>query len=377
VLKFHPLTLTARTDAAEGAVSLSFAIPPELRDAYRFEAGQHIALRLGDDEAARRTYSIVNPPGGATLRIGVRVQAGGRVSPYLAHSLPVGGRIDVLTPNGSFHTRITPQRAGRFVAFAAGSGITPVLSIAATVLAHEPASRFTLFYGNRTAASTMFLEEVMALKNRFPERFAVHFLMSREPQDIDLLNGRIDGARVREFARVFFDPAAVDEYFLCGPGSMNDEVAAALRELGATGAIHAEYFRPAILPGTAALSPAVIAAPTTSSPGPTAPAAVVADGAAAAAGATQVTVLMDGRRRSFRMAARDTRPVLDAAADAGIELPFSCRAGVCSTCRARVLKGEVVMDQNHALEDWELAEGFVLCCQSHPVSAELELSYDE
>jgi len=376
VLKFHPLTLMARTDAAEGAVSLSFAIPPELRDEYRFEAGQHIAVRLGDGEAARRTYSIVNPPGGDTLRIGVRVQAGGRVSPQLARALPVGGSIDVLTPNGSFHTRIAPQRAGRFVAFAAGSGITPVLSIAATVLAHEPASRFMLFYGNRTAASTMFLEEVMALKNRFPERFSVHFLMSREPQDIALLNGRIDGARVREFARVFFEPGAVDEFFLCGPGSMNDEVAAALRELGATGAIHTEYFRPADAPAKSAGVSAATGAPATIAAG-TAVSTPAAAATPAATTSTRVTVLMDGRRRSFEMAARDTGSVLDAAAAAGIELPFSCRAGVCSTCRARVLKGEVVMDQNHALEDWELAEGFVLCCQAHPLSAELELSYDE
>lgn len=367
MLKFHPLTLTARADAAEGAVCLTFAVPPELRGEYRFEAGQHIAVRVGDEDGERRTYSIVSPQDSDTLRIGVRLQAGGRVSSFLARQLAVGERIAVLTPNGSFHTRITPERAGRFVAFAAGSGITPILSIAATVLAREPDSRFMLFYGNRTAASTMFLEEVMALKNRYPERFSVHFLMSREPQDIALLNGRIDGAHVREFARDFFDPAAVDEFFLCGPDSMNDDVAAALRELGATGRIHTEYFRLADAPPKAAVDRAPASAP--------APGAAAA-GVTAASG-TRVTVLMDGRRRTFEMAAYDSQSVLEAAAGAGIELPFSCRAGVCSTCRARVLKGEVVMEQNHALEDWELAAGFVLCCQAHPTSPELEITYDE
>ncbi|HNR23284.1 MAG TPA: 2Fe-2S iron-sulfur cluster-binding protein [Steroidobacteraceae bacterium] len=372
MLKFHPLTLMERADCAEDAVSLSFAVPPQLRDVYRFEAGQHIAVRMGDGE--RRTYSIVSPQGDATLRIGVRLQPDGRVSRFLTHRLAVGESLDVLTPNGSFHTRITPERAGRFIAFAAGSGITSVLSIASTVLAEEPLSRFMLFYGNRTAASTMFLEEVMALKNRWPDRFAAHFLMSREPQDIALLNGRIDGARVREFARVFFDPAAVDEFFICGPGSMNDDVAAALRELGATGRIHTEYFRVAAVPAAPAAPAAAPASVSAAAPAPTPE--LAAAGVAAGVG-TRVTVLMDGRRRSFAMAAHDTRTVLDAAAEAGIELPFSCRAGVCSTCRARVLKGEVVMEQNHALEDWELAEGFVLCCQAHPTTTELELTYDE
>lgn len=371
MLKFHPLTLTARTDCAEDAVSLSFTVPHELQGEYRFEAGQHIAVRVGEGDGERRTYSIVNPQGDDILRIGVRLQADGRVSQFLARRLAVGESLDVLTPNGSFHTRITPERAGRFVAFAAGSGITPVLSIAATVLAQEPHSRFMLFYGNRTAASTMFLEEVMALKNRWPERFSAHFLMSREPQDIALLNGRIESARVREFARAFFDPAAVDEFFICGPGTMNDDVAAALRELGTTGRIHTEYFRvaDALAAPVAARGPAPAGAP---APTPELAAAGVAAGVG-----TRVTVLMDGRRRSFAMATHDTRTVLEAATDAGIELPFSCRAGVCSTCRARVLKGEVVMAQNHALEDWELAEGFVLCCQAHPTTTELELTYDE
>ncbi|MGE0582825.1 MAG: 2Fe-2S iron-sulfur cluster-binding protein [Steroidobacteraceae bacterium] len=356
MLRFHPLRLKSRTPIAEDAVSLAFEVPAALREEYRFRAGQHLAVRLGAGGEERRTYSIVSPEGSTELRIGVREQPAGRVSPFLARRLAIGESLDVLTPNGSFHPQSEPGRGGSYVAFAAGSGVTPVLSIATTLLARDATSRFVLFYGNRTAASTMFLEDWMALKNRHPARLALHFLMSREPQEIELLNGRIDAARVRELARVLFDAREVDEFFLCGPGSMNDDVAGALRGLGATGRMHSEHF------GLAAAPSAAVAKPV---------AAVVAG-----AQETQVTVSMDGRRRSFHMA-RGGPSVLDAAEVAGLDLPYSCRAGVCSTCRARVLAGEVTMDQNHALEDWEVAEGFVLCCQARPVSAELELTYDE
>lgn len=365
MLRFHSLRLKSRTGIAEDAVCLAFEVPDELRDDYRFIAGQHLAVKVGAAGGERRTYSIVSPEGSNELRIGVRQHAQGRVSPFLVRQLAIGEAIDVLTPNGSFHARSEPGQARRLVAFAAGSGITPVLSIAATVLAREPQSVFVLFYGNRTAASTMFLEEVMALKNRFAARFAVHFLMSREPQEIDLLNGRIDAPHVRAFARVFFDVATVDEFFLCGPGSMNDEIAHTLRELGARGKVHAEYFGVGAPPAEVARTPAPAGS-------------ALAGGALQAAGqGTQVSVLMDGRRRAFTMAARDDATLLEAAEEAGIDLPYSCRAGICSTCRARVLKGEVRMDQNHALEDQEVAAGFILCCQAHPVSAELEISYDE
>lgn len=358
MLRFHPLTLESRTAIADDAVCLAFAVPEPLRDEYRFVAGQHLALRIEAEGGERRTYSIVSPEGSAQLRIGVREHSHGRVSSFLARRLAIGDRVDVLTPNGSFHTLLEPAPAARRVAFAAGSGITPVLSIASTVLAREPRGSFLLFYGNRTAASTMFLDEVMALKNRYPARFAVHCLFSREPQDIDILNGRIDAAHVRAFARVFFDTPTVDEFFVCGPGSMNDDVATALRSLGAAGPIHAEFF------GATAAPPV---------PEPVAPAVAQA----AVAGLTRITVTMDGRRRSFEMPMQGGETVLDAAERAGLDLPYSCRAGVCSTCRARVVRGSVAMDQNHALEDWELADGFVLCCQSRPTSAELEITYDE
>jgi ring-1,2-phenylacetyl-CoA epoxidase subunit PaaE len=357
MLKFHPLKIKSRTEAADDAVCITFELPPELRDFYKFEAGQHVAVRLpAEGQDVRRTYSIVCPMGSTDLSIGVRVQQGGQVSSFLAERLKVGETLEVLTPNGSFHTKIEPQRAKRYVAFAAGSGITPVLSIAASVLESEPLSRFVLFYGNRTAASTMFLDDVMALKNRFTARFSVHFLMSREPQEIDLYNGRIDRAKVREFSGSLFDVAEVDEFFLCGPGSMVEEVGAALRELGAKGKVHTELF-------TTAGAPVVDVRAT---PQPT----------AAAQNVTQVAVVMDGRRRSFTMSL-GSESVLDAAARAGLDLPYSCRAGVCSTCRAKLTKGQVRMDNNLALEDWEVEDGYVLCCQAHPTTPEIEITYDE
>ena len=357
MLKFHPLKVKARSEVAEDAVCITFELPQELREQFRFEAGQHVAVRLPDGDV-RRTYSIVCPAGSADLSIGVRRHRCGAVSSYLAERLQVGDTLEVLTPNGSFHTRIEPERTKQYVAFVAGSGITPVLSIAATVLAREPTSRFILFYGNRTSASTMFLEDVLALKNRYPARLAVHFLMSREPQDSELFNGRLDRAKVRRFAEVFFDVAAVDEYFVCGPGSMVDEVSASLRDLGAHGKVHVELFSTALRPvGMPRHEEA--AAPV------------------GTRGESQVTVVIDGRRRRFAMPLDDQESVLDAAARAGIDLPYSCRAGVCSTCRVRVIKGTVRMEYNLALEDWEVEAGYALCCQARPTTAELELSYDE
>lgn len=357
MLAFHPLKVKARTEVAEDAVCITFELPEQIRPQYRFEAGQHIAVRLPADEGdARRTYSIVCPVGSPDLSIGVRRQTGGKVSTYLAERLQVGQTIDVLTPNGSFHTKIEPQRRKHYAVLAAGSGITPVLSIVASVLAGEPRSQFLLFYGNRTTASTMFIEEVLALKNRYPTRLAVHFLMSREPQDIELFNGRLDRVKLRQLAGRFFTVQGIDEYFVCGPGSMVEEITTTLRELGASGRIHSELFTTVAKP---------------------APQLAGAQHVAGTLSTTQVAVTMDGRRRSFSMPRDGGESVLDAAARAGIDLPYSCAAGVCSTCRSRVVKGNVRMEHNLALEDWEVEAGYVLCCQARPLTAELELNYDE
>jgi ring-1,2-phenylacetyl-CoA epoxidase subunit PaaE len=358
VLKFHPLTVAARAEVADDAIALTLAVPPPLREDFRFQAGQHVAIRrlIGGQEE-RRTYSIVNPEGADAITIGVRVQKDGRMSEDLARNAKAGDVLEVLTPNGSFHADANAAGPRSYAAFASGSGITPVLSIAATALARHPGNRFQLWYGNTGRARAMFLEDVMALKDRHLERFSVAFVMSREPQDVDWLNGRIDAGKLPAFAKAGLDVAAVDEFFVCGPGSMGDELPAALSALGAKGPVHVERFAPA---ATAAL-----------------PAAA---GEAAAVGAVsgdaEVTVVMDGRRRRFAMA-QGGDVILDAAQAAGIDLPYSCRAGVCSTCRARLVTGSADMENNMALEEWEVEAGYILCCQARPTSAALEISYDE
>jgi ring-1,2-phenylacetyl-CoA epoxidase subunit PaaE len=226
-----------------------------------------------------------------------------------------------------------------------------------------------LFYGNTSSARTMCLEELLALKDRHLGRLSLHFVMSREPQEVALYNGRIDAARVRQLAAALFRAPDVSEYFVCGPGDMIEQVTATLRELGVeSGRLHAEHFTVATTDAAAAREGAAVAASAAASLS-TAPRGTDA-------GAAEVTVLMDGRRRSFTMK-MDDETVLDAAARAGVELPFSCRAGVCSTCRTKVIRGEVAMAQNYALEDWELEQGYVLACQSRVRSASLELDYDE
>lgn len=355
MLQFHSLKVATRTPVAVDAYELTFAVPPELQDAYRFQPGQHLAVRAQvGGKALRRTYSIVTPPGGP-LAIGVRVQ--GAMSRYLAEQLRPGEALDVMTPNGRFSPSIDPSAARSYVAFAAGSGITPVLSIASAVLAAEPNSRFRLFYCNRDSDHAMFLSEVLALKDRYLSRFVVHFVMSREPQDAELFNGRLDGDKLRTLAARIFDVAGVDEFFLCGPGTMVDDLQRTLMELGATGRIHVERFAAAPRASTSAAAQA---------PPPV----------AATSSQVEVVVQMDGRRRSFAMAPDGLR-VLDAAEAAGLELPFSCRDGICATCRVRVVEGHVTMDRNQGLEPWEVEAGFVLCCQARPTTPRLVLSYDE
>jgi ring-1,2-phenylacetyl-CoA epoxidase subunit PaaE len=360
MLRFHPLVVAHRSEAADDAIAVTFALPAQLRDEFRFRAGQHVAVRrVIDGREERRTYSIVNPEGAGTLTIGIRLQAGGRMSAELAQAALPGASIEVMTPNGSFHADPAGQ-SRRFAAFAAGSGITPVLSIAATALARTPESRFQLWYGNTEGARTMFLDEVLALKDRYLTRFSVAFVMSREPQDVDWFNGRIDAAKLREFARHDLRVSEVDEFFVCGPGTMGEDIPQALAALGASGRIHVEYFTPVAAAGAGAVATAAAAKPVP----------------AAAAAHADITVVMDGRRRRFSMA-RGGEVILDAAEGAGLDLPFSCRAGVCSTCRAKLVSGSAEMEHNVALEDWEVEAGYILCCQARPTSAALEISYDE
>jgi ring-1,2-phenylacetyl-CoA epoxidase subunit PaaE len=361
MLNFHPLKVASVERVAEDAACVTMEVPAALRDAFAFRAGQYVTVRrmIGEREE-RRTYSIVTPPGHGVFKLGVRAQTGGRMSGELSNKLRAGEWLDVGTPMGRFHTAINAEREYSYLAFAAGSGITPILSLATEVLAQEPRSRFTLIYGNRSIARTMFLEETLALKNRYIDRFAVHFVMSREPQQTEWLNGRIDGAKVRELAHHMAEVAAADEYLICGPGDMVDEVRTALKALNGHAPIRFERF---------AAATAATAAPRP----PVPPAATAAPGLQDVL--ATISIVMDGRRRSFPMASGDAS-VLAAAERAGLNLPFSCRSGICATCRARITDGAAVMTHNIALEPWETEAGFVLCCQARPTTRTLDISYD-
>jgi len=358
-LTYHPLKIVEVRPEGSDAVCVTLNVPDELRDTFRFAPGQHLGVRASiDGQEVRRTYSICSATDEEHLRIGVRLQDRGSMSGHLGRKLRAGDTLEVLPPTGRFILTPDAKAARTYCAFAGGSGITPILGIIKNALRHEPDSRFLLFYGNRTTASIMFAEDLLALKDRYPQRLSLYFLMSREPQDVEVFNGRLDAAKVGVLGRELFDARGVDGFFLCGPDTMIESVREGLVGLGVEPArIHSEHFA----------SEGVRLKPDPHQPKPT---------QAPDKGQTQVTVLMDGRQRTFAMAS-DGTTVLEAAEDAGLDLPYSCRAGVCSTCRTRVVRGAVTMMTNYALEPWEVEAGYVLCCQALPASTELELTYDE
>jgi ring-1,2-phenylacetyl-CoA epoxidase subunit PaaE len=355
---FRPLTVAALDDLTEDAVAVSFAVPDELREAYAFVPGQHVTVRRRGEPEIRRSYSICSTPAelreAGVIRIGVREIAGGAFSAHARRGLRVGDTVEVLPPLGHFTTGLEPTRTRHYAAIAAGSGITPVLSLMATALATEPASRFTLLFGNRRAATVMFAEEVADLKDRHPGRLHVVHVLSREPQLSPLLSGRLDAERLRAILDSgLVDAGAVDEWFLCGPYAMVMDARGVLAERGVPDrAVHTELFH-------------VEGEPVPERP-PPAP-----DDADAT---TTATIVLDGRESTVRMGA-DER-VLDAALRVRSELPYACKGGVCSTCRARLVEGEVSMVANYALEPDEIAAGYILTCQSRPLTDHLLVDYD-
>jgi len=384
MLKFHPLRIAELQPDADDAVAIALEVPQELKSEYLGLPGQHVVLRTElEGQEERRTYSLINAPGEWPLRIAARVHENGRMSRHLAEHIKVGDKIDVLPPNGSLTPRLGKAAQGvaserTYVGFASGCGITPVLAVAKAVLQADRTNQFILFYGNSSTGRVMCLEELLGLKDRYLDRLALHFVMSREPQEVELYNGRVDAARVSELARTVFKADQVAEYFVCGPGDMIEQVTGALRELNVSAdRIHGEHFTVEAGGGAGAHGAAAGARDAT-----TGVVAVPAGSGAASQGdgiavdAVKVTVVMDGRRRTFSMQ-MDDETVLDAAERAGLDLPFSCRAGVCSTCRTKVISGEVEMAQNYALEDWEVEQGYVLACQTRPKTSTLELDYDE
>ena len=349
--EFHPLTVSAIEELTDDAVSITFDVPEALRDDYAWAPGQHVTIRGADD--VRRSYSICTPPSSGRLRIGVKRLAGGAFSEVVVGKLQVGDQLDVMTPAGRFTTATDPAARRTCVAIAAGSGITPVLSIVSSILEQEPGSDVVLVYANRNHRSVMFLDEVHDLKDSHPERFQLLHVLSREATEVELLSGRLDGDRLRRILDALVPVADVDAWFLCGPQQMVTELGATLLDAGVPrSTVHTELFH---------------ADPVERVP--------VAELDGAADGAAQVTIRLDGR--SSDLALRPDGPaVLEAALAVRSDLPFACKGGVCGTCRAKVVEGSVTMDVNYALEPEEVEAGYVLTCQSHPTSARLVVDYD-
>jgi len=353
--KYHYLTVTRLQKETADSVRIALSVPGAVISEFDFLPGQHLPMQIHlDDKAIRRTYSICSAPGQMPLEIGVRIQPGGQFSEFVASSLKVGDKLQAMPPNGQFHASIDRDNAKTYLAFAAGSGITPIMSIIRATLEQEPGSRFLLFYGNRRQRTTMFIDDLYALKNRFPERLQLYFLFSQEEQEFDVFSGRIDADKVAELYRLFCAGLQPHEAFICGPDTMIATVKDALINIGMdSSGIHIERY----------------GAPRKKKGG--APAAKISTEKQAI-----VNVIMDGHKKSFDMPA-DSNNIVDAAAEQGIELPYSCKGGVCATCRTFVRDGEVRMATNYGLEPWEVEKGFVLACQSVPVTDQITIDYDK
>jgi len=353
--KFHPLRIRDIRRESSDCVSIAFEVPEGLQEAYEFTQGQYLTLRAEiDGEELRRSYSICSSPADEELRVAIKRVEGGRFSTFANEHLKPGQSIDVMTPMGRFHTPLDPASEKHYVAFAAGSGITPVMSILKTVLVREPRSRFTLFYGNSKVDTIIFREALEGLKNRFMGRFSVHHVLSREQLDSDWFCGRLDGAKAEAYCRFLIDPEEVDEFFLCGPYPMIESISEALQGLGVDkGRIHFELFTPA--GGWKQPAPA-------------------SDRRRQKVDST-ITVTLDGKSFTFPMTTAEDN-ILEAAQRTGADLPYACKGGVCSTCRARLEAGEVDMAVNYALEEEELAAGYILTCQAYPKSDHVTVNFD-
>jgi ring-1,2-phenylacetyl-CoA epoxidase subunit PaaE len=353
---FHSLTVASVTRDTRDAVLVSFDVPDELAAAYAYQPGQHLTLRANiDGQDLRRSYSICSSVQDRRLRVGIKKVAGGQFSTWANEQIKPGMQLDVMPPMGAFHVPLAPDHRRHYLGFAAGSGITPLFSIIKTTLETEPHSRFTLVYGNRASSTVMLRDELADLKDRFLQRLSVVHVMSREKQDLDLFNGRIDGAKCEALCRQWVPVADIDMAFICGPEAMMLQVSSALQALGlGKEQIRAELFAA----GTAQRTETrrVVAAGTV--------------------GECEVTLVIDGSHQSFTMA-RDSESVLDAGLAQGIDIRYACKGGICATCRCKVVEGKVDMDANHVLEDYEIARGFVLSCQAFPASDKLVLDFDQ
>jgi ring-1,2-phenylacetyl-CoA epoxidase subunit PaaE len=362
---FHTLRVAAVEPLTDDSVAITFDVPEELREDFAFHHGQHVTIRWSLDGAdVRRNYSICSSATDGGVRVAVKRIPEGVFSAYATTELRPGDELEVMTPTGHFYTELDRSQGKHYAAIAAGSGISPVLSILSTVLDVEPASSCTLLYGNRSTSTIMFLEELADLKNRYPDRFNLIHVLSREPREVELCTGRIDGGKLRAFLGTLLPVDSVDEWFLCGPYAMVTELRQTLLDAGADpGHLHLEFFHVGDLPA---------ARTGTAAEGPPAGGGAAGDTNGDTSG---VTVVLDGRTSTFTLA-RSGEPILDAALRIRPDAPYACKGGVCGTCRARLVAGEVRMDRNFALEQSELGAGVVLACQSHPVSESVTLDFD-
>ncbi|MCW2311119.1 2Fe-2S iron-sulfur cluster-binding protein [Rhodoferax antarcticus] len=362
--RFHDLRVSSIHPEAAGSVAVALSVPDDLLDSFDFQPGQYLTLRSKIDGAdVRRSYSICcthsHLKNHHELVVGIRPMEGGVFSNWAAHNLKAGDTLSVMPPDGRFVSK--RPRALHRVGFAAGSGITPILSIMASTLEDQPESKFTLVFGNRRMSSVMFNEALQDLKDRFAGRLTLIHILSRQAQEVDLLEGRIDAAKVKSIIDTLLPVASMDEVFICGPEAMIEVTEKALLDAGVPAKqVHTERFT----------------SPTLETLTPEARQAAVANSMKLPAGGqVALTVVLDGKSHALHM--NPDEHVLDAAMAAGLDLPFSCKGGVCATCRCKVMAGSVSMDKNFGLEAWETDKGFVLSCQSRPTAEAVTVSFDE
>lgn len=351
--QFHKLRIADIRRETPDTVSVSFEIPDSLKNDFEYIQGQYITIRADiGAEDIRRSYSLCSAPSENDFRVAVKKVEGGRMSTWLNEKVRAGEELDVMPPMGNFYVDLDPSSSRHYVGFTAGSGITPIMSIVKETLLKEPSSSFTLFYGNRTRNDVIFAEELEKLSAQYNGRLTIHYIMSRETMPDDLFSGRITTEKCVQLLDRCVDISGTNAFFLCGPGDMINNVAATLEAKGVDKSkIHFELFTTPVADGDAKEVTAEVD------------------------GESQVTVIMDGEEYSFALAANGD-PILDAAMDAGVDAPYSCKGAVCCTCKAKLLEGKAEMEMNYALTDMEVEEGYILTCQAHPTTAKVVLDYD-
>jgi len=353
---FHALKISEIRREIDDAVSIAFELPAELAELFRFNPGQHLTLRAYiDGEDVRRNYSLCVAPHEDELRVAIKRIKGGLFSNWANTSLAVGQTIEVMPPHGSFTYQFDPVQKATYAGFAGGSGITPILSLLKTALETEPESEFVLLYGNRASSSIMFLEELAALKNRFMSRLQIYHFLEDETGDVELFNGRLDSDKIAALLRDLVDPKRIEAAFICGPGPMMDGVEAGLAKAGiGLERILIERFTVGQISASQA--------------------AAARELEQEAAG-RKVHITLQGRRRTLSFDA-ENGSILENARAAGMPAPFACKAGVCATCRAKLVSGEVAMKANYGLSAEEVAQGYILSCQAVPLTDEVFLEFD-